>query len=78
MTPRINDEDKADVFTTAESVSNEAMTAWLEAWGTDQEAKALRRLWDDGLNSGPSCFASMAEIKIEVGRRLNARRGRPE
>lgn len=29
---------------TGESVSNEAMTGWLEAWGTDQEAKALRRL----------------------------------
>lgn len=72
------DEAWAEYRRTGEFVSNEAMAAWLEAWGTDQEFDALRRLWHEGLNSGPSRFAGMAEIKEEARRRLDARKGQPE
>ena len=32
----------------------------------------LRRLWQEGLHSGPSRFAGMADLKAEARRRLEA------
>lgn len=55
---------------TGQFVSNNDMTAWLNTWGSDLEIESLRRLWNEGLASGSSCFASMTDLRAEARRRL--------
>lgn len=52
-------------------IVREALRDWkLKRAFQQQEIEEIRRLWNEGLNSGPSRFASMAEIKAEARRRF--------
>ena len=53
-------------------IVREALRDWkLKRTVQQQEVEELRRLWHEGLHSGPSRFAGMAELKAEARRRLN-------
>jgi len=54
-------------------IVREALRDWkLKRTLQQQEVEELRRLWQEGLHSGPSRFAGMADLKAEARRRLNA------
>ena len=54
-------------------IVREALRDWkLKRVLHKQEIEEIRRLWHEGLNSGPSRFASMAEVKAEARRRFEA------
>ncbi len=50
--------------------SHEALKNWKLGSGVQQrEIENIRRFWNEGLASGPSRFASMADLKAEARRR---------
>lgn len=54
-------------------IVREALRDWkLKRALQQQEVEELRRLWQEGLHSGPSRFAGMADLKAEARRRLEA------
>jgi antitoxin ParD1/3/4 len=54
-------------------IVREALRDWkLKRTLQRQEAEEMRRLWNEGLHSGASRFAGMAEVKAEARRRLEA------
>lgn len=54
-------------------VVREALRDWkLKRALQQQEIEEIRRLWNEGLNSGPSSFANIAEVKAEAHRRFEA------
>jgi antitoxin ParD1/3/4 len=54
-------------------IVREALRDWkLKRALQQQEIEELRRLWQEGLHSGPSRFAGMADLKAEARRRLEA------
>jgi antitoxin ParD1/3/4 len=54
-------------------IVREALRDWkLKRALQQQEIEELRRLWQEGLRSGPSRFAGMADLKAEARRRLEA------
>ena len=54
-------------------IVREALLDWkLKRALRQQEVEELRRLWQEGLHSGPSQFAGMADLKAEARRRLEA------
>ncbi|WP_089727507.1 type II toxin-antitoxin system ParD family antitoxin [Candidatus Thiosymbion oneisti] len=59
-------------YASSSEVVREALRDWkLRRSLHQQEADELRRLWNEGLDSGPSRFADMAEIKAEARQRLD-------
>jgi antitoxin ParD1/3/4 len=58
-------------------IVREALRDWhLKRALQRQQIEEVRRLWNEGLHSGASHFAGMAEIKAEARRRLEARNER--
>ncbi len=54
-------------------IVREALRDWkLKRALQQQEIEELRRLWQEGLHSGLSRFAGMADLKAEARRRLEA------
>jgi len=54
-------------------IVREALRDWkLKRALQQQEVEEMRRLWNEGLHSGASRFAGMAEVKAEARRRLEA------
>ncbi|NEX23563.1 type II toxin-antitoxin system ParD family antitoxin [Thiorhodococcus mannitoliphagus] len=54
-------------------VMREALRDWKRRRTLEtKEIEELRRIWDEGLASGPGRFADMAAIKAEARRRLVA------
>lgn len=54
-------------------IVREALRDWkLKRALQQQEIEELRHLWQEGLHSGPSRFAGMADLKAEARRRLEA------
>lgn len=54
-------------------IVREALRDWkLKRALQQQKIEEIRVLWHEGLNSGPSRFGSMAEIKAEARRRFDA------
>lgn len=54
-------------------IVREALRDWkLKRALQQQEVEELRRLWQEGLHSGPSRFAGMADLKAEARHRLEA------
>ena len=54
-------------------IVREALRDWkLKRALQQQEVEELRRLWQEGLHSGPSRLAGMADLKAEARRRLEA------
>lgn len=54
-------------------IVREALRDWkLKRSFQQSEIEDIRRLWHEGLASGPSQFASMADLKAEALRRLKA------
>ena len=54
------------------AVVRDALTAWKHRRALKRNADAaLRRLWRDGLESGPGRFADLAALKSEARRRLS-------
>lgn len=52
-------------------IVREALRDWKQKRALQQEEiNEIRRLWQEGLHSGPSRFAHMADIKAEARRRL--------
>jgi antitoxin ParD1/3/4 len=60
-------------FSTNGEVVREALLEWERRRARQrEEEQELRRLWDDGLASGPGRFADIDAIKAEARRRLDA------
>jgi len=58
-------------YASSSEVMREALREWKRRRALErQEAKALQRLWQEGLESGDGRFADMAAIKNEARRRL--------
>lgn len=60
-------------FATSSEVVREALQEWERRRSRQrEEEQELRRLWDDGLTSGPGRFADIDAIKAEARRRRDA------
>lgn len=58
-------------YASSSEVMREALREWTRRRALEsEEVEALRRLWQEGLESGPGRFADMAAIKAEARRRL--------
>jgi antitoxin ParD1/3/4 len=58
-------------YASSSEVVREALREWTRRRALQsEEVEALRRLWHEGLASGPGRFADMAAIKAEARRRL--------
>jgi antitoxin ParD1/3/4 len=58
-------------YASSSEVVREALRVWKRRRALEKkEVEELRRLWDDGLESGPGRLADMAAIKAEARRRL--------
>ena len=58
-------------YASTSEVVREALRAWrLRRTGGQRANDELRRLWDEGLASGPGRFGSIEDIKAEGRRRL--------
>jgi antitoxin ParD1/3/4 len=59
-------------FSSSSEVVREALQEWERRRARQrEEEQELRRLWDDGLASGPGRFADIDAIKAEARRRLD-------
>lgn len=58
-------------YTSASEVIRDALRHWKERrTQQDMSAEELRRLWQDGIESGPGRFKSIGAIKKEARRRV--------
>ena len=58
-------------YASSSEVMREALRDWKRRRALERiEIEELRRLWQEGLESGPGRFADMAAIKAEARRRL--------
>ena len=58
-------------YASTSEVVREALRAWRQQRAIDLPAKdELRRLWDEGLASGPGRYSNIDDIKAEARRRL--------
>jgi antitoxin ParD1/3/4 len=58
-------------YASSSEVMREALRVWKRRRALEKkEVEELRRLWDEGLESGPGRLADMAAIKAEARRRL--------
>jgi antitoxin ParD1/3/4 len=58
-------------YASSSEVMREALREWKRRRALERkEVEELRRLWQEGLESGPGRFADMAAIKAEARRRL--------
>jgi antitoxin ParD1/3/4 len=63
-------------YASSSEVMREALRDWKRRRALEQtDIEELRRLWQEGLESGPGCFADMATIKAEARRRLEGTSG---
>lgn len=57
-------------------VMREALRDWkMKRRRQQQDIEELRRLWQEGLSSGPGRFAGMEDLKAEARRRLERQSG---
>jgi antitoxin ParD1/3/4 len=58
-------------YASSSEVMREALRDWKRRRALERkEVEELRRLWEEGLKSGPGRLADMAAIKAEARRRL--------
>jgi len=58
-------------YASSSEVVREALRDWKRRRALEmKEVEDLRRLWEEGMASGPGRFADMAAIKAEARRRL--------
>lgn len=58
-------------YASSSDLISEALLEWHEKRGLPEDrVEELRRLWHEGLASGPGRFETMAAIKAEARRRL--------
>jgi antitoxin ParD1/3/4 len=64
-------------YATTSEIIREALRDWQARRELhNEDMKRLRRLWDEGLASGPGQFHDIADLKAEARRRIEtARRG---
>lgn len=58
-------------FANEEAALAEAFDFWRQMRSSIGDAAALRRLWDEGLASGPAKALDFNELRIEARRRLS-------
>jgi antitoxin ParD1/3/4 len=57
-------------YTSTSEVIRDALRSWKARRAMqEREVEELRRLWDEGINSGEGQFSSIDEIKAEARRR---------
>jgi antitoxin ParD1/3/4 len=60
-------------YASSSEVVREALRDWKRRRTLEQkDIEELRRLWADGLESGPGRFTDMVEVRAEARRRLEA------
>ena len=74
LTPELNELVKNAVVSGQYASASEVVREALRDWEQKQEGRQLvdseiKRLWDEGLASGPSRFSNMSEIIAESKRR---------
>ena len=58
-------------YTSTSEVIRDALRAWKARRAVhEMEIEELRKLWNDGIASGPGRFGSIDEIKAEARRRM--------
>ena len=58
-------------YASESDVIRDALSSWKAARGPHElDAQAVRRLWQEGIESGPGRFADLDAIKREARRRL--------
>jgi antitoxin ParD1/3/4 len=64
-------------YATTSEIIREALRDWQARRDLhNEEINGLRRLWDEGLASGPGRFSDIADVKAEARRRIvTVRRG---
>ena len=71
MLAEVREVVKSGEYASSSEVVREALRDWkLRRSLQQKEIEELRRLWNQGLDSGPGRFADMAAIKTEAKRRL--------
>jgi antitoxin ParD1/3/4 len=61
-------------YTSTSEVIRDALRSWKARRALqEREVEELRRLWDEGINSGEGRFSSIDEIKAEARRRLKGK-----
>ena len=71
MLAEVREVVKSGEYASSSEVVREALRDWkLRRSLQQKEIEELRRLWNQGLDSGQGRFADMAEIKAEAKRRL--------
>jgi antitoxin ParD1/3/4 len=61
-------------YTSTSEVIRDALRSWKARRAMqEREVEELRRLWDEGINSGEGRFSSIDEIKAEARRRLKGK-----
>jgi len=65
-------------YASSSEVIRDALRDWkLKRTLEQQQVEELRRLWYEGINSGPAGALDMEEIKREARKRLEAESGQP-
>ena len=61
-------------YTSTSEVIRDALRSWKARRAMqERDVEELRRLWDEGINSGEGRFSSIDEIKAEARRRLKGK-----
>jgi antitoxin ParD1/3/4 len=61
-------------YTSTSEVIRDALRSWKARRALqEREVEELRRLWNEGINSGEGRFSSIDEIKAEARRRLKGK-----
>ena len=79
LTPELNKLVKSAVASGQYASASEVVREALRDWEQKQEGRHLvdseiKRLWDEGIASGPGHFSSMSEIIAEAKRRSTFRK----
>jgi antitoxin ParD1/3/4 len=62
-------------YATTSEIVREALRDWQARRELrNEEIKGLRRLWDEGLASGPGQYADIGDLKAEARRRVGTKR----
>lgn len=77
MTKLVQRAVASGAYATASEVVREALRDWQEKHEAPQlSLDELRRLWQEGVDSGPGKFGSFAEIQAEAKRNAGAARAK--
>jgi antitoxin ParD1/3/4 len=70
LAAQVDDAVASGAYASASEVVEEALLCWRERRALEADPETLRRLWQEGLDSGPAETLDLAEIKRAARARL--------